>query len=414
MRSLGIAADPTLTIANRDFRRTLLCLNGLVASCGQENLPATIARSGPQWAREMVCRLGFVQIDSISAVERAQHHILFSRNQRFQTDDLKHALEVDRSLFEHWTHDAAILPVESYPYWKHCFHRQERYEIHPGYRRYFKPVTAHGSHDVMRRIEAEGPLKPRDFDRAKADWGVKGIPTPTLAKVTLEYLWRIGRLAVTRRDKREKVYDLSHRVIPGDHFAGEVTRDEFVDWACRQALMRLGAASPSGIAHFFDGVLTEEAAAWCDRQSGKDLSKVRVTHADGTSGGAVFALDTVLEAMSHMSAPPKKLRLINPFDPLVHDRGRTRRVFGFDYAIEIWVPPARRKYGYYVLPILEGERFTGRIDVKVDRKHRKLTVPGLWWEKGIKPTKKRLADLDRELRLLGKFTGADEVEFNKK
>ncbi len=412
-RSKGIAAGPTITISNRDFRRTLLCLNGLGPARAQDNLPAPITGSGPQWAHEMIRRLGFVQVDSVSAVERAQHHILFSRNHRFGTGDLKCSLEMDRTLFEHWTHDAAILPVESYPYWKHCFQRQERFEIHPGYKRYFKPVTAQGSEDVIRRIETEGPLKPRDFDSAKADWGVKGIPTPSLAKITLEYLWRIGRLAVARRDKREKVYDLSHRVIPSADYDREVTRDEFVDWACREALMRLGAASASGIAHFFDAVLTEEAAAWCDRRLGTGLSQVRVTHADGVKGGAVFALDSVIEAMPDMPAASKKLRLINPFDPLVHDRGRTSRVFGFDYAIEIWVPPARRQYGYYVLPILEGARFTGRIDVKVDRKRRTLTVPGLWWEQGIEPTKRRLADLDRELRALAKFTGVDEVVFKK-
>ena len=153
----------------------------------------------------MVRRLGFVQVDSISAVERAQHHILFSRNPLFVPEDLKSTLEERRSLFEHWTHDAAILPVSVYPYWKHCFARQKKYEIHPGYKRYFAPVTRKAQTDVIRRIESEGPLKPRDFRSEKIDWGIKGIPTPSLAKITLEYLWRVGKLAVSRRDKREKI-----------------------------------------------------------------------------------------------------------------------------------------------------------------------------------------------------------------
>ena len=98
---------------------------------------------------------------------------------------------------------------------------------------------------------------------------------------------------------------------------------------------------------------------------------------------------------------------------MIHDRRRTQRIFGFDYAVEIWVPPKKRKYGYYVLPILEGERFTGRVDVKVDRKCGTLTVPGLWWEPRVKATKPRLGQLERQLDKLAKFAGAERVVFPK-
>ncbi len=402
---------PTTTIPNRVFRRVLLNLNELGGVHADGKLPRPTRASTIKWTGDMVRRLGFVQVDSISAVERAQHHILFSRNPLFVPGDLKSTLEERRSLFEHWTHDAAILPVSVYPYWKHCFARQKKYEIHPGYERYFAPVTRKAQTDVLRRIESEGPLKPRDFRSEKIDWGIKGIPTPSLAKITLEYLWRVGKLAVSRRDKREKIYDLSERVIPPEFLGQEVPRAEFIDWACREALQRLGAGTSSQIAHFYDAILTNEAAAWCDRNIGNGLCEIRVKHADGSTSASLFALKSLIEKIQDMPAPPSRLRLINPFDPLIHDRKRTLRIFGFDYAIEIWVPPKKRKYGYYVLPIFEGTRFTGRIDTKVDRKQGKLTVLGLWWEAGVKETKSRSDQLARELRKLAVFAGADKVVY---
>jgi uncharacterized protein YcaQ len=356
----------------------------------------------------MIRRLGFVQVDSVSAVERAQHHILFSRNSRYRTKDLRRLLERDRRLFEGWTHDAAILPIESYPYWKHYFERVKKFEVHPGYRRYFAAATPSEVSRVLRRIEKEGPLRPRDFDTKKVDWK-SDFPMPTVAKITMEFLWRTGKLAVTRRDGREKVYDLTDRVIPLFHLEKEVSKEEYVDWICRESLNRLGVATPSQVAHFFDGVSKEEASSWCRRHLDQDVLEVRSFHADGSVSGPAFAPAPLIDSLRDIAEPPRSLRLLNPFDPLIHDRQRTRRVFGFDYSLEIWVPPKKRKYGYYVLPIFEGERFTGRTNVKVDRKKARLNVLGLWWEAGVRPTKTRKAQLRRELRKLAKFTRASEV-----
>jgi len=101
--------------------------------------------------------------------------------------------------------------------------------------------------------------------------------------------------------------------------------------------------------------------------------------------------------------------LLSPFDPLIHDRSRTRKVFGFDYTVEIFVPATKRKYGYYVLPILEGERFVGRIDLKLERKKSRLNVLGVWWEKGVKATVPRRARLGRQLERQARFAGVNEV-----
>ena len=413
--SCPLLSDIAASIPNRAFRRALLSLNGLGPPLPDDPLPQPSTESSPEWVDGMVRRLGFVQVDAVSAVERAQHQILFSRNSRYRQQWLDHRIEQARTLFESWTHDAAILPSEFFPYWRHYSDRFRKFEVHPGYRRYFDGVSDDDVRKVLRRVRREGPLKPRDFDpdKARYDWagvdpGTAGFPVPTVAKVALEWLWRIGKLAVTRRDKREKVYDLTERVLPEEHCKRRVSRSEYVDWSCRQALRRLGAGTPAQIARFFYAVSTEQATRWCARSDA--VAQVRVELADGSRTTApTFSLAEDLDRLQRAPHPPRRLRLLNPFDPLIHDRQRTSRIFGFDYALEIFVPARKRKYGYYVLPILEGERFTGRIDVKADRKKGVLNAISLHWEPGIELTARRRSQLERELGKLAMFCGVEAV-----
>ncbi len=409
--------DTAATLSNRAFRRALLSLNGLAPPLPDDPLPSPESTASPEWVDGMVRRLGFVQVDAVSAVERAQHQILFSRNPRYRQGWLDHRLEEARTLFEGWTHDAAILPSEFFPYWRHYFERFRKYEVHPSYKRYFDGVSEQDVASVLRRVREDGPLRPRDFDPKKAqyDWAgvdpaTAGFAVPTVAKVAMEYLWRVGKLAVARRKGREKVYDLAERVLPAEHHGRKVKRSEYIDWACRQALRRLGVATPAQIARFFYAVSTEEATRWCERSAGAGVVRAQAELADRSSTSApTYAITDQLDSMAAAPAAPRRLRLINPFDPLIHDRQRTQRVFGFEYALEIFVPAKKRKYGYYVLPILEGERFTGRVDVKADRKAGVLRVIALYWEPGIKRTPRRSEQLERELRRLSDFCGVADV-----
>ena len=395
-----------LRIPNRQLRRALLSLNQIAPAPRRPSAPADPPADRADRVAEIIRRLGFVQIDPVSAVERAHHHILFTRLRSYRREDLKHLLEKDRALFENWTHDAAILPTDVYPYWKHYFARAKTFQAHPGYRRHFAPVTPKLIKSVLARLEAQGPLRPRDLESAKVPRHHAYFAKPTLAKLTMEFLWRTGTLAVSHRRRQEKVYDLARRVIPSEHFKAEVSRPQFIAWACRGALERLGVATPARIAHFYDAVSTSDAARWCERNSGKQVRSVEITLADGSVAGPVYALPSFLEAIDHLPPAPRVLRLLNPFDPLIHDRRRTMQVFGFEYALEIWVPAAKRRYGYYVLPILEGERFTGRVDLKTDRDLGELQVLGLWWEPKVSPTANRLNQLETARRRLAKFTCA--------
>jgi uncharacterized protein YcaQ len=372
-------------------------------------LPDAADLRGADRVRAAVRRLGFVQVDPIAVVARAHDQILFARNPSYRPAHLKKALEEHRTLFENWTHDAAILPVEHFPYWRHYMGRFKRWEVHAGYRRYFAAATDKAIALVQRHVKKHGVTRPREIESEKVDWGDAGFAVPTVAKISIEYLWRVGGMAVAGRVGQAKVYDLASRVIPVECYRARVGKQEYVDWACRESLRRLGAATPAQIAHFYDAVSTKEAQTWCERNVGTKLTSVRVELADRSLSRPVYTAADWVKRLEEVPRAPGKLRLLSPFDPLIRDRNRTSQIFGFDYTVEIFVPPAKRKYGYYVLPILEGERFVGRINLKLDRKKNRLDVLGLWWEQGVKVTAQRRARLKRQLERQARFAGMDEV-----
>lgn len=404
------ATKPVLP--NARIRDALLAASGLSPAPDDDHLPTPTARAGARWVHEMLLRLGYVQVDPIVAVERAHHHILFTRNRFYRPEHLSQALEQDRTAFENWTHSAAILPMESFPWWRHYLARARTFEAHPGYRRYFAPVTPKLVARVLDRVRERGPLRPRDITTPKVGWHDPYFAKPTLAKLTLEYLWRTGVLAVTARDGAEKVYDLIERVVPARYRKRAPGRNAYVDWICERALERLVAGTPMHIARFFDGVSVAEARAWCASARSGRVREVVVEDAAGSQQGGYFALDSVLERLEAVPEPSGQMKVLNPFDPIVHDRGahRTEQLFGYDFRMEIWVPPHKRRYGYYVLPILEGRRFTGRVDVRFERERGVLVAPGVWWERGVAATAARRRALRRELAALARFVGAKRVE----
>lgn len=351
--------------------------------------------------------LGFVQVDSIGTVERAHHQILFSRNQTYRREDLTALLEQDRLLFEHWTHDASILPVAFYPYWKHRFVREES-RILERWRKWREPGFEDAFEETYWRIVQGGPVLSRELkedDHKSGGWW-NWHPS----KTALEFLWRTGKLTIAARQNFQKIYDVSEKCIPAEYLAAEVSHDEFIDWACRAALMRLGFATPGEIVAFWNLVSPQEAKQWLDSHR-EELDEVVVLPANGGKVRPSFVFRERLPSLLAVPEPPKRIRVLSPFDPLIRDRARTERLFGFFYRIEVFVPEAKREYGYYVFPLLEGDRLIGRIDMKANRKAGSLDVKRLWLEKGVKASSGRLEKLDAELLRLAKFTGVEKVVY---
>ena len=216
---------------------------------------------------------------------------------------------------------------------------------------------------------------------------------------------------MARRDGFQKVYDLTERVIPEAYLGPAPDREGFVDWACASALERLGVATHGELAAFWDLISPEEAKGWCLARLGQDLQEVMIEPADGGKPRKSYARDGLLDSLKDLPEAPKRLRVLSPFDPIIRDRKRALRLFDFDYRIEVFVPAAKRKYGYYVFPLLEGEALIGRIDMKHDRQSGDLTVKGLWLQPKRKMTAGRRNRLEAELERVRRFTGADRVVF---
>lgn len=354
---------------------------------------------------DLVHDLGFVQIDSIATVERAHHQILFSRNQTYRPEHLSALIEKDRALFEHWTHDASIIPSAFFPYWKHRFRRREA-KILENWRKWQGEGFDRAFEETYERIRENGPVMAREVKAEEHKSGGWWNWHPS--KTALEYLWHTGKVAISGRENFQKIYDLAERVIPKEHFEAEVDHDVFVDWACRSALTRLGFATSGEIAAFFDLVSPQEAKLWVESHR-DELEDVAIQTVDGGKPRSSFAFAEGLETLLDAPEPPARIRVLSPFDPLIRDRNRTERLFGFFYRIEIFVPEPKREYGYYVFPLLEGDRLIGRIDMKADRKTDVLDVKRLWLEKGVKPSAGRLEKLQAELARIARFAGVETV-----
>ena len=358
----------------------------------------------------LIKRIGFVQVDSINTVARAHDMILFARNQTYQPQHLKELLETDRDLFEHWTHDAAIIPTEFYPYWHPRFAR-DAVQIKESWKARRRPGFVEIAEDLITLIKRNGPAMARELgsDEKKSNGGWwDWCPS----KTALEYLWRTGELAICHRKGFQKVYDLSSRVVPARHNAFLPDQAAFVDWACSTAIDRLGFATSGEISAFWGAVTPKEAAAWCQRKLGDQLIEVDIECADGSKPRTVFARPDVLDLARDVPALPARIRILSPFDPALRDRKRTKRLFGFDYRIEVFIPAAKRQYGYYVFPILEGNQLVGRIDMKRSRGNNALNIDGLWLEPAISQSKQRMAKLDAELDRYRRFAGCARVEWH--
>lgn len=388
-----------IEIENQMARRLFLAKQGLCA--------APARAMDKQGLLQLVDNIGFVQVDSIATVERAHHQIIFSRNRTYKPKHLTELLEKDRLLFEHWTHDASILPSRFFPYWKHRFRRREPGMIER-WTRWQGEGFRQAVEETYARIVENGPVMSRDVkaeDHKSGGWW-NWHPS----KTALEFLWHTGKLSISGRVNFQKVYDLTERVLRPDHHESDVDHDAFLDWACREALKRLGFATSGEIAAFWDIVTPQEAKAWVDSHR-NELTDVILASADGKKLRACVAFRDIEDDLQAVPEPPSGIRVLSPFDPLLRDRARAERLFGFFYRIEVFVPEPKRQYGYYVFPLLEKDQMIGRIDMKADRKRGTLDVKRLWLEPGIRGSAGRFDKLDAELKRLARFTGVESVNY---
>lgn len=332
-------------------------------------------RRGPEAVAEIVDRIGYVQIDTISVVERAHHHILATRIPRYQTEWLERA-----PVFEYWAHAAAYLPWRDFRY---TLPRKER--IKANGHDWFRADKVEAKR-VLARIRSEGPLMARHFETSRRPagwWDWKP------AKRALEYLFMAGDLMVVRQGF-QKVFDLTERVLPPGTDTRIPTPHEQAAWYVDRALDAWGLAARDEMAY-----LRKEHVAHIDavlRQREEAGSLIRVT-VEGVAKTAYWVRPADLERIDAGKAQDRTLRIVSPFDPFLIHRKRMRRLFGFDFAIECYLPTAKRTFGYFALPLLQGTDFVGLLDAKADRSAGRLIVQNLRYDG---PAKRR-APFDRSL-----------------
>lgn len=355
-----------------------------------------------------LARTGVLQIDSVNVLQRAHYMPLFSRMGPYDIGLLERASgESPRRLVEYWAHVAAYMPVELWPL---MCHRRANYRER-GHAWTREPASARLVDSLIAQIRDVGPATSRDLDRGlpspKLNWGWNWSET----RRALEYLFISGQIAVARRNAQfERLYDLPERVLP----RAVLNQPEPSPHEARVELLRRAARS-HGVATF---------------QCLRDY--YRLQHERGeTSRSTVAAIEELVErgellpasiqgwtrpAYLHRDAAmPRRVEaraLLSPFDPLVWERERTEKIFGFRYRIEIYVPASRRQFGYYVLPFLLGERLVGRVDLKADRRSGILRVNAAYGEPGAPP--QTAAELAAELRKVASWLGLHGISVEQR
>ncbi|MCE9688070.1 winged helix DNA-binding domain-containing protein [Shewanella sp. AS16] len=336
----------------------------------------------------VVRHLGYVQIDSINVVERAHHHVMFSRMPKYQPQMLAN-LMADKQVFEYWSHAAAFLPMEAFRF--SLFRKQQ---LQQGDKHWFEP-DHQAMRDVMARISAEGPLKASDFNHKGAQtsgwWDWKP------AKKALEQLFMQGQLMVVRRDKFQKVFDLAERVLPSTTDTRTPTSAEFARHLIEGFLQANGFGSLAQICYQRKGI---RAAVKTELQHMCEAGAIR----EFSLGQQSYYVDLRLSLQQQI---PDNVSLLNPFDNLLIQRQRLAQCFGFDFQVEFYLPAEKRRYGYYALPILWRDQFVGRLDVKADRQQRLLQLPRLSLNEDFIPDEAFIGALQRAIGGYAGFNNCD-------
>jgi uncharacterized protein len=335
------------------LRRLALAAQGL--------LQAQPYGRGLAGARKAINHIGYVQIDTISVVERAHHHVLYARVPEFKPAMTNQMLR-DRDIFEYWAHAAAFLPIADFR-----FSLPYKHAIKSGQTHWYKTRDQPLMDELLARIRADGPLRSRDVETNSTKrtgwWDWKP------AKKALEQLYMEGDLMVSDREGFQKTYDLTDRVLPSYVNTQMPSTDEFAAYIVDQQLRCHGLVSLKG--------LTYQRRNPELRQAVKALVNERL--AQGTfeqvqvSSGEVFILETGALERS-LPALKHRMLILSPFDNSVIQRDRLKALFQFDYQIECYLPEAKRQYGYFCLPLLYRDEFIGRMDCKAHRKISQLEI----------------------------------------
>jgi hypothetical protein len=379
-------------ITREQARRLLIRAQGLDG--------AFVPSDGPQGVAQVVGRLGYVQIDTIAVVERAHHHTLWVRQPGYQADHLDAAQGPLRQVFEYWNPAASFVPMERYRY---CLPIMREHT-----QRYYDADRVAGMSDeiemVVARIRDEGPLGSADFE-APPGFQRGGWWSWKPAKRALEYLFTTGELMVSERRNFQRLYDLKERVLPAQVDTSYPSDEELARFLAEEALDALGVAGVGNTRWkgSYRDLLGQGLRALAEAG---EAAPVRI---EGLRRDGWYARPEALARADEPPAGGPRLHILSPFDNAVIQRAWLKTLFDFEYSIECYLPQEKRRYGYFALPILWGQRFVARVDAKADRKEATLLLQRLEFEPGIAPDGELLRALAEGIWRLAAFNGCERV-----
>ncbi|MGI8745488.1 MAG: winged helix-turn-helix domain-containing protein [Bryobacteraceae bacterium] len=354
--------------------------------------------------RRAIRQLGLLQIDFVNVLVPAHYQVLFSRLGPYQKPLLNDLVYRGGEFTEQWAHEASILPVATWPLLRH---RMETHQVRPwGFESF---LTGHPEYVswILEQVRARGPLTADDIPAP--DGTPSRIPgdawVGTVQRAVLEVHFGRGHLAIAaRRPNFARAFDLAERILPAEHHGREVKREDAQRELIRLAARSHGLGTAEDLADYYRMPIQEARLRISELVEASELLPIRV---EGWKHPAY--LDPGARAPRRIQASA----LLSPFDPLVWYRPRASRLFNFDYRLEIYVPREKRRWGYYVLPYLMGDRLVARVDLKADRAERRLRVLASYLEPAA-DAEHAAGALAVELRTMATWLELDSVSVERR
>lgn len=374
---------PSLRLSPTEARQLVLN-NQLLTAPNTNSDPLAVTQ-------QVIEHLGYLQIDTISVVERAHHHTIWTRNPAYHAQHLEQLLE-QKQIFEYWSHAAAYLPMRDYRF---SLWRKQAFatgKLDHWYERDTQLIQ-----ETLARIRAEGPLMAKDFEKTQKIREWQSQPS----KRALEYLFMQGDLMISYRKNFHKVYDLTERVLPSHIDTNPPSEQEYLNYLILNYLKAQGLAQDGNFGHLIKGIKPTIKHAIQRLLAEGQLIELKIDEHTWLS---------MPENLQLLNQPlQNSIKILSPFDNLVIQRERLRKLFNFDYQIECYVPETKRKYGYFTLPILWNGELVARMDCKAVRKERRLVINQVWTEAKLNHQEKFWSDLATELNNFAQFNRCETL-----
>ncbi|CAM3910094.1 crosslink repair DNA glycosylase YcaQ family protein [Cohnella lubricantis] len=392
--------QPPLVISQADARRLAITSQHLAAP----RLEANEAN-----LMKVLRSLRYLQLDPVSAAAPSHELVLWSRLGPGAVPLLDELLWRDRKLFEYWVYAAAIVLTEDYP-----MHRasMEAYG-HPRMASWMevnRPLHEH----IVELLQQKGSVPTGGFeDRAVVPWESSGWTAGRNVERMLQFLWRRGEVMVAGRTANQRLWSLTDAYLPLDTDRTALSRDQAIKAGVELSVRALGVASEADVKQYFYRMQSKLPIRASLEQLQQDSKLIQVEMQDAPSQQPFYIHIEALELIEAIQAGNWEGRttLLSPFDNLISDRDRTERLWGFFFRNEMYVPKAKREYGYYLMPILHGDQLVGRIAPRVDRRRQVLFIEGLYLEPTVKPDAGLYRAVTAQIADLAAYAGANAVEY---